>query len=186
MKKSIILLMLCLLAFCCPVQAEHLKFMGIPLTGTITQFQQKLAAKGVTYNKRASESAEVGVRCFNGSFAGSKANFVVWYNPSTKIVYGAKAVYPCTSKKDRDQKFEELKSMLSMKYAEESAGSETKDGFEYYTINVTDETGEFLIGVITLYQSRGDYPYDDYDYVQVEYLDAENYMKNQDSKMNDL
>ena len=29
----------------------HIKFMGIPVTGTIAQFQAKLVAKGCTYNK---------------------------------------------------------------------------------------------------------------------------------------
>ena len=30
---------------------EHLKYMGIPITGTISQFQSKLAAKGVRYDQ---------------------------------------------------------------------------------------------------------------------------------------
>ena len=54
MKKSLIILIVGILSMFVPAQAEHLKFMGIPLTGTITQFQQKLATKGVTHNKRAS------------------------------------------------------------------------------------------------------------------------------------
>ena len=42
MKKSIILLFISIMALCIPMQAQHLKFMDIPLTGTITQFQSKL------------------------------------------------------------------------------------------------------------------------------------------------
>lgn len=67
MKKSLIILVLSILAMSMPAQAEHLKFMGIPLTGTITQFQQKLAAKGIVYNKMMSEEAAVGVRWFSGN-----------------------------------------------------------------------------------------------------------------------
>ena len=61
---------------CLPVQAEHLKFMGIPLTGTITQFQQKLTAKGVTHDKKASATAPIGTRIFSGKFAGAKAEII--------------------------------------------------------------------------------------------------------------
>ena len=53
MKKIMLLLLTCLFAF--PILSvaqsqEHLKFMGIPLDGTITQFQAKLQAKGVNYD----------------------------------------------------------------------------------------------------------------------------------------
>lgn len=36
---------------------DHLKFMGIPLTGNITQFQPKLIAKGCTLDKISSANA---------------------------------------------------------------------------------------------------------------------------------
>ena len=68
MKKNIILLVISILAMCVPAQADHLKFMGIPLTGTITQFQLKLAAKGVKYDKAMSQQLPTGVRMFNGTF----------------------------------------------------------------------------------------------------------------------
>ena len=186
MKKSLIILVLSILAMSMPAQAEHLKFMGIPLTGTITQFQQKLAAKGVTYDKKMSEKSAVGVRWFNGTFAGSKADIIVWYDADSKIVYGAKAVYECFSTNSRDNMYNDLKSMLSTKYSEESCEEGYKDYHENYTIRVTDEYGYSLIGVITLHCTQGEFPYDDTYYVHVEYLDFENYSKNQDSKMNDL
>ena len=49
----------------------HIKFMGIPVTGTIAQFQAKLVAKGCTYNKVASASISNGTRAFNGTFVGN-------------------------------------------------------------------------------------------------------------------
>lgn len=186
MKKSIFLLIVCICAWFTPVHAEHLKFMGIPLTGTITQFQQKLAAKGVTHDKKASAIAAVGTRIFNGKFAGSKADIVVWYDADTKIVYGAKAVYECYSTTSRDNKYDDIKSMLSTKYSEESCEEGYQDGHDTYTIKVTDDFGYSLIGVISLYCKQGEFPYDDTYYVFVEYLDFENFSKNQDSKMNDL
>ena len=186
MKKSIILLIVSILFISISAQAEHLKFMGIPLTGTITQFQQKLAAKGVTYDKRDSETASIGTRVFNGNFAGSKAKIVVWYDADTKIVYGAKAIYECNTASSRDNKYDELKSMLSSKYAEERSETEYKDGLEKFSIDVTDDSGYLFVGVITLYRTQAEFPYDDTFFVHVEYMDLENYNKNRDSKMNDL
>lgn len=185
MKKSIILLVLCLLAFFAPLKAEHMKFMGIPLTGTITQFQQKLAAKGITHDKKASAAAPIGTRFFSGKFAGSKAEIVVWYDADTKIVYGARAVYECYSTDMRDDKYNELKPMLSTKYAEEYIQTGDKNGHEAYIINVKDDSGESVGGVF-LYCDQEEFPNDDIYYVYVEYMDTENYLKNQDSKMKDL
>ena len=47
MKKIVVTLMLSL--FCLMVQGQaHMKFMGIPLTGHVDLFTQKLKAKGLT------------------------------------------------------------------------------------------------------------------------------------------
>lgn len=186
MKKGLIILTLSILAMCIPAQAEHLKFMGIPLTGTITQFQQKLAAKGVTHDKNSSAIAAVGTRIFSGKFAGSKAEIVVWYDADTKIVYGAKAVYEFYATTTRDNKYNDLKDMLSTKYSEETCEESYQDGHDAYLVKVTDDYGYSMIGVISLYCSQGEFPYDDTYFVHVEYLDFENYGKNQNSKMNDL
>lgn len=186
MKKSIILLIISVLSLCFSAQAEHLKFMGIPLTGSITQFQNKLAAKGVTHDKKASAIASVGTRIFNGKFAGSNAQIVVWYDADTKIVYGTKAIYECYSTTTRDNKYNDIKDMLSTKYSEETSSEGYQDGHDTFSITVTDDLGYSIIGLISLYCSQRDFPYDDTYLVHVEYIDAENYGKNQDSKMNDL
>ena len=96
MKRIVLMLVSCMMVMSVMAQNEHLKFMGIPLTGTITTFQTKLAAKGISYDKVASSQTESGVRCFKGVFSGEKANIYVYYNEKTKVVYRAKAVieYP--------------------------------------------------------------------------------------------
>ena len=53
MKKSMMLIIVCLMSMCIQAQTEHLKFMGIPLTGSITAFQEKLKAKGIEYDAEA-------------------------------------------------------------------------------------------------------------------------------------
>ena len=88
MKRFVILLFVCLATL--SVSAEHLKFKGIPLTGTITQFTAKLKAQGVTISPD-NKTAPNGTRWFTGSFYGQKANIFVYYDTTSKIVYRAKA-----------------------------------------------------------------------------------------------
>ena len=168
-----------------PAQAQHLKFMGIQLTGTITQFQQKLAAKGVAYDKSSSARADKGTRIFKGTFAGSDATIVVWYDVKSKIVYAAKAFFTCYSTQSRDNKYNEIKSMLSLKYSDEAKGTTQKDGLERYHVFVTDDKGLKSIGSIMLYCRKDLYSYDTYT-VHVEYTDTENDTKNENNNMDDL
>ena len=184
MKKCVLILAVLICTMFLSAQAEHLKFMGIPLTGTITQFQQKLAAKGITYNKRISQAAPLGTRCFNGEFFGSRAYFVVWYDTDTKIVYGARAVLYFDNQSERDDKYEEMKPMLIQKYAEDELQENTKDGLEALQITVTDEEGNECLGYINLYRTEEDYG--DIYHLHVQYLDHANFNENQKSLMNDL
>lgn len=185
MNKRLFFLLLMLFCLLVTVQAQHLKFMGIPLTGTITQFQQKLATKGVTYDRKSSAMVEVGTRVFKGIFAGEEATIVVWYDSGTKIVNGAKAYYECYSTKSRDNKYDELKSMLEIKYADEISTTEQEDGLEKFKILVTDDTGQVMLGMISLYRRESTYSFGEYT-VHVEYNDYKNSMKNQSNKMEDL
>lgn len=50
-KKLLLLMFVSLFALVLQAQTEHMKFAGIPLTGTIDQFQKKLVAKGFRLNK---------------------------------------------------------------------------------------------------------------------------------------
>lgn len=100
----------------------HIKFMGIPLTGTITQFQAKLVAKGCTYNKAISSSLSNGTRAFKGTFVGNEVDIYVYYDTKTKIVYRTKAVVSGVSEEMAEQKYSRIKDLLSQKY-----GSDTGD-----------------------------------------------------------
>lgn len=98
----------------------HIKFMGIPLTGTITQFQAKLAAKGCTYNKVGSSSIPNGTRAFNGTFVGKKVDIYVYYDIKTKTVYRTKAVINGVSEDLALQEYSRIKDLLSQKYGSDS------------------------------------------------------------------
>lgn len=67
MKKILILLFLCCFAICGLAQ-EHLSFKGIPITGSMTSFCQKLKAKGFTQI-----GSDGNVRLFKGDFTGRQA-----------------------------------------------------------------------------------------------------------------
>ena len=189
MKKSIILLIISIVALGIPMQAQHLKFMGIPLTGTITQFQSKLTAKGVKYDKALSRELPAGSRAFTGTFAGEKANIFVYYDPSTKIVYRAKAAIGCDTEGICDYKYDELKSMLSSKYMDAYEESGYQEGHESYLYVISQDVGDDLrdlVGTIGIYVSQSDFLYPYEYYLHVDYTDYANSNKNSKSKMKDL
>lgn len=189
MKKSIILLIISIVALCCPMQAQHLKFMGIPLTGTITQFQNKLQAKGVKYDKKTSQRAPSGVRAFNGTFAGEKADIYVYYDQSSKVVYRAKAVITYPTETICDSHYNDFKSLLSSKYPDAYCEEGYQDEHESYLYVVSSEgSGELrdIHGMIGIYVSKDNI----FDYFErslhIDYTDYLNSMGNVDSKMKDL
>ena len=119
MKK--LLFTLCCMIFAIASFAQsnvHIKFMGIPVTGTIAQFQAKLVAKGCTYNKVASASISNGTRAFKGTFVGNKVDIYVYYDTNTKIVYRTKAVVSGVSEDIAEQEYSKVKKLLSQKYVE--------------------------------------------------------------------
>ena len=105
---------------------EHLKFMGIPINGTLESFTQKLVAKGL---KR--EHAWDNALLLKGTFAGKSGSGVcVMGVPSRNIVY---KVVVCLPSKDTwewlENDYKEFKEMLTTKYGEPYKCSESfKEG----------------------------------------------------------
>lgn len=87
MNKYIIAFIFCLFSFTAYAQTKHIKFMGFPIDGTISSFEQKLLSKGLKQNKLYNQVSPVGERFYDGIFAGYDAQFVIRYNTKTKIVY---------------------------------------------------------------------------------------------------
>lgn len=85
MKKTIFIIILMMVVMF--GRAQKLDFAGIPLSGSIEQYEEKLSAKGYVL-----QSGIIGSRCYIGQFLNRKnANIVVWYKKDTREVYGAKA-----------------------------------------------------------------------------------------------
>lgn len=67
MKKLLFTLVFICLSFC-GFSQEHLTFKGIPITGSVTTFCQKLKAKGFVQ-----QSSQGNIRIFKGDFTGRQA-----------------------------------------------------------------------------------------------------------------
>ena len=119
-RKLMLLLFVSLFTLVLNAQTEHMKFAGIPLTGSIDQFQKKLIAKGFRLNAKISKLLPVGTRSFIGTFAGKKGNIAVYYDPDTKTVYGAKVYYDGLSDDRAKEEMDNLRSILSAKYGEDN------------------------------------------------------------------
>ena len=105
---------------------NHLTFKGIPITGTLESFAQKLGAKGL--KKTYSSKSSIG---FEGEFAGyPKSLICVFKNPNRNIVHKVVVFFPNESSWARlEEQYDKLKGMLTNKYGEPASHSETfKEG----------------------------------------------------------
>ena len=185
MKKIIsVFFVLCL---CMAANAQqHMKFMGIPLDGTIDDFSMKLKAKGVTYDAAESKAAGKGIRKFCGTFMGEKATFTVFYNYKSKIVFSAVAELYYPTVESAHTPFVNLNDQLQQKYPDatckEYTGPDGKtDGLAF---DIFDETGDNRIGFIlqTLRVPSSGYGIS----ICLTYTDSDNFMKSEKILSEDL
>lgn len=185
MKKIIsVFFALCL---CMAASAQqHMKFMGIPLDGTIDNFALKLKAKGITYDAAESKSADAGTRIFHGKFMGEKARFVVFYNYKSKIVFSAAVELNYPTVELAHTPFVNLNDHLQQKYPDATCKEYTgPDGdVDGLAIEIFDETGDNKIGFIlqTLKAPSSGYGISIY----LTYTDSDNFMKSEKILSEDL
>ena len=184
---------LCCLIFAIASLAQsnaHIKFMGIPLTGTIAQFQTKLVAKGCTYNKVASASISNGTRAFKGTFVGNKVDIYVYYDTNTKIVYRTKAVINGVSEDIADQEYSKVKNLLSRKYGSSSDDMYvgTQDGKESVSFISANDEGE-INGSIDLFITKDEETWvrAPYNYnLHIDYNDRINTKKHENQQLDEI
>lgn len=168
MKRLLFTLLICALTLSVNAQ-DHLTVMGIPVDGTITEFTQKLKAKGMKHDIEHSKTLPVGGRLFYGTFFGEEGTTLyVAYNPKTKIVYQVNVCFTLSSSEQCLKLKDRINENLKSKYKE--GLKETKE-YDYF-VNVFNEktnTTDQLIGAISLvdnYMSNGYYSltimYEDY------------------------
>lgn len=92
-------------------ETEHLKFMGIPIDGSLTEFTQKLLQKGFV----KSEHEQV----LTGKFAQENANVYLYYTPLSKKVYRCVVVFDeHTSWSSLKYDYMKFKESLIQKYGD--------------------------------------------------------------------
>ena len=203
MKKIIMLWLFAIISIVGIAQntTEHLSYMGIPITGTITQFQAKLQAKRCSLDKQTSNSLGVGWRAFKGNFIGNKVTIFVYYDENTKVVYRVKSVISKISENIADQKYEYIKNMLLQKYGMTYSNYGEQTGKESFSILVEGKllnpkmdltslplSSNGFKGNIDLFIAKDEtflsYPFD-YN-LHIDYYDAINYEKHLNRDLEDI
>ena len=179
MKRFLSLFVMLVLTLGVMAQTQHMKFMGIPLNGTISAFHQKLVAKGCKPDVEYNKTAPVGARLFTGTFFGENARIYVYYNAKTKVVYRAKACIERSSEDGIIQQYNEVKSALEEKYPAAYMDKGEHNGHESMQFYIAQ-------GWIDLYVSKHDNVYPTQYLLHIDYYDDVNDKKNENSKMNDL
>lgn len=203
MKRLLSLLCCLLIAMASFAQSanQHLKFMGVPINGTIAQFQTKLVAKGCSLNKEGSAYSPNGCRVFNGTLIGNKVIIYAFYNTQTKTVYRVKAIIDGVSEDMAEQHYQKLKNLLSQKYGTDYTKEGTKEGKEAISflalkndfsgddLDNYSKVSEFALGTVDIFITKDEKEWvrDPYNYnVHIDYCDALNYEKNDSDMLDDL
>lgn len=128
MKKLLLIITFAFAALCSNAQAssEHLKFKGVPIDGTVTEFAKKLEEKGFK-----TLMAQGGSYIMSGDFAGYSDCMIVLMNTkSTKEVYGI-GVIPsfCDTWSELISQYDTFKDNLTTKYGEPTGCTEEFKGW---------------------------------------------------------
>lgn len=193
MKKFIVAIVMVLVSL--TTFAGHLKVLGVPIDGTITQFQAKLQQKGCQYDKAVSGMLPNGTRAFKGTFAGKKAFIYAYYDLKNKIVYRVKICLEDLSEQMAEQEYAEFKNMLSVKYGGNNMQTGEKDGKEavrFFTPDgmetIDGEECDVFNGMIDMFitkrEDMSNYPY--YYTLHIDYYDTDNTQKHENANLDDL
>lgn len=171
MKKSILFLLLCFMAINVSAQ-QHLEFLGKSLNGNLTQFTKQMEAVGLTRNYEASKPFD-DARVFDGEYAGYLADFYVYYHPTTKLVYRAKAVIPFGTEETAASVAQDIIDELLESYRGKYDDDPDEDGnpnLRFYVF--ANGNNNKPLGIIDVYMDCDD-DEEEYD-IHVDYIDIAN------------
>ena len=143
--KKLFLTLVCLLAICSSfaqnteqaVVERHLKFKGIPIDGTPSEFSSKLKENGFAYKETYISGASV----YNGSFAGYN-NCDVIVKSTNNLVYEVVVIFPKDYTWNQlNNTYSSLKEMLTTKYGNPE-GEETFKNTPSY-VNINDDNDKY-------------------------------------------
>ena len=183
MKKIFVTFLLFLLSVCSMGQTKHLTIMGIPITGSINSFQQKLLSKNYRLNTRENKFLPVGQREFKGRFSGHECTLRVYYFPDDKIVYKIRVCIDFVYESSADNAYKEIKGNLLRKYKDSDTTINSTDGHESLHALIIDDEDD-LLGFIDLVVFDGDDTYEKI--LVIGYTDMEGFTKEEEKHMDDL
>ena len=160
MKRISLVLLLCLTTILTFGQAKHLTVLGIPVTGNITTFQQKLIAKNYRLDTKENKQLPVGERAFKGRFSGHECTLKAYYFPDDKIVYKVRVSIDFVYESSADNAYKEIKRNLlrKYKYADTKTGR-SSNGHESLSALIIDDEDDIL-GNIVLFVFENVDPYE--------------------------
>lgn len=174
------------------LNAKHLEFMGVPINGSIASFSTKLKSKGYT-QLQGNNQLPIGIRGFDGVFAGEECELYVYYNPKTKIVYQCRVFINCNSSiETAENKFDSFKELLNKKYGDVALTSDMLTDVESdepkYSLMIFEppiDLGAKLIGgiVVKIYEPGA---FSDTYEIVISYFDYANCTKNEQNNLDDL
>lgn len=172
MKKLLLIAMLCLTAVLSFGQTKHLTVLGIPITGNIATFQQKLIAKNYRLDAKKNKQLPIGERAFKGRFSGHECTLKAYYFPDDKIVYKVRVSIDFAYESSADDAYMEIKRNLlrKYKYADTQTGK-SSNGHESLSALIIDEEDDIL-GNIVLFVFDNEDPYESELVVGYEDLDG--------------
>ena len=155
MKQLLLTTLLCLVTIQSYGQTKHLTIMGIPISGNISTFQQKLVAKNYRVDARRNKVLPDGQREFKGRFSGHTCSLRAYYFPDDKIVYKVRVTIDFIKASNADAAYTEIKSNLLRKYKKASPKMGRRDGHESMSAMIIDDDDDIL-GFIDLIVFEGD------------------------------
>ena len=187
MKKTIILFLFSM--FCMIVQGQtHMKFMGIPLNGSVEMFTQKLKAKGVICNVGKSKLAPSGAKICDGPFMGQNSEFMVFFNTKDRNVFSVLVTMEYSSLDLAYVMFERISNQLKEKYPNAVVGvMDDSDGApEGLKFSIPDERETKVLGFIFQKLVKPDgYMTNKYG-ISLLYSDVANFQKSEERNNEDL
>ena len=183
MKKITLILLICLMSTLSYSQPKHLSVLGIPITGSINTFQQKLLAKNYRLDTKESKSLPIGQRAFIGRFSGYECSLRAYYFPDDKIVYKVWISIDFLDTDNAVNAYKEIKRNLQIKYKNSDTSTKITDGYESLQALIIDDEDDML-GFIDLMVFDGDYTYESG--LMIGYTDMEGFIKEEQQHIDDL
>ena len=182
MKKFLFVLLASLLTLNISAQVNHMKFMGIPITGKISSFQSQLIQKGFKKTRNLGETA----RIYEGYFAGKKAEVFVNFIEKTKIVYRVKVVIGYNAESILQREYEDFADKLKLKYKDGIIEDIEHEGKPAIYISVYEDDYTRL-GSVSLFTHKEDSFFSPFlYYLHIDYVDAAGSFSSYKNEMDDL